>query len=139
MTLEFKSIVAILGGVASYFFGGWSMALQTLVLFMAIDYLTGILAAGREGKLSSQVGAKGITRKVMIFIFVALGHSVDQYLGGGNSIFRDGTIAFFIANEFISITENAGRLGMPIPTQITKALDLLNSKDRDSVEEEKKN
>lgn len=120
------------------FFSFWRMvkALQTLIVFMVIDYLTGIIAAGREGKLSSQIGAKGISRKVMIFIFVALGHSIDQYLGGGNSIFRDGTIAFFIANEFLSITENASRMGIPIPNQISKALDLLKQQDR--KEEDKK-
>lgn len=130
----FKMVTTACGAVVSFLFGGWSMAIQTLIVFMVIDYLTGVFAAGREGKLSSQIGAKGITRKVMIFIFVALGHSIDQYLGGGNSIFRDGTIAFFIANEFLSITENASRMGIPIPNQISKALDLLKQQEKKKSE-----
>ena len=132
----FKMVTTACGAVVSFLFWRMVKALQTLIVFMVIDYLTGIIAAGREGKLSSQIGAKGISRKVMIFIFVALGHSIDQYLGGGNSIFRDGTIAFFIANEFLSITENASRMGIPIPNQISKALDLLKQQDR--KEEDKK-
>lgn len=126
--MEFKTLLAALGAVISYLYGGWSVALQTLSIFVIIDYITGFLASGKEGSLSSAQGTKGIAKKVMIFLFVAMGHLVDQYLGGGNHMFHDGTITFFIANESLSIIENAGRLGMPIPKIIQQAVEILKGK-----------
>jgi|SRR5690606_4558152 len=128
--MEYKSIAAVFGAVASYLFGGWTAAIQTLFVFVVIDYVTGILAAGKQGKLSSYAGLRGIGRKAMIFVFVTMGHMADLHLSDGQvHLFRDGVITFFIANEAISITENAGHLGVPIPEPIRRAVDLLKQKD----------
>lgn len=127
--MEYKSIVAALGAVASYLFGGWSIALQTLLVFVVIDYLTGVLASGKQGELSSKAGLKGIGRKCMIFMFVAMGHMADLHLSGGEvHLFRDGVITFFIANEALSIVENAGKMGVPIPEPIRRAVEIFKEK-----------
>src|SRR4051812_31852438 len=117
METTFKLIVAIGGAAASFLWGGWSTALQTLLLFVALDYLTGVAAAFKEGRLASHIGFQGITMKVGIFAIVAVAHQVDAMLGDGH-IFRDGTVMFYIANEALSIIENAGRMGLPIPPKI---------------------
>lgn len=124
-----KWIAAIGGGIASFLFGGWSVALQTLLIFVAIDYLTGVIAAGKEGKLSSNVGLKGIAKKVMIFFVVAVAHQVDILLGDGH-VFRDAAATFYIANEAISILENAGRIGIPIPEKIYQAIEVLKGREK---------
>jgi len=127
--MEYKSIAAALGAVASYLFGGWSAALQTLLVFVVIDYLTGVLASGKQGELSSKAGLKGIGRKCMIFMFVAMGHMADLHLSDGHAhLFRDGVITFFIANEALSITENAGKMGVPIPEPIRRAVEIFKEK-----------
>lgn len=124
--MEFKAIAAVLGSVASYFFGGWSMALQTLVVFIVIDYVTGMIASGKNGELSSDAGMRGIGRKVMIFVFVTMGHMADLHTSEGQlHLFRDGVITFFIANECLSIIENAGRMGVPVPDVIHRAVEAL--------------
>lgn len=128
--MEYKSILAVIGAAISYLFGGWDAAVQTLFVFVVIDYITGILSSAKQGQLSSQSGIKGIGRKVMIFCFVTMGHMADLHLSDGHShLFRDGVIAFFLANEAISITENAGRLGVPIPDPIQRAIELLKKTD----------
>ena len=118
-----SSLAAVFGAVGSYLFGGWDSAIQTLFVFVVIDYLTGVLASGRQGELSSKAGLKGIGRKAMIFMFVTMGHMSDLHLSDGHAhLFRDGVITFFIANEALSITENAGKLGVPIPEASEKAV-----------------
>ena len=127
--MEIKSIAAVIGAVASYLFGGWDTAIQTLFVFVMIDYVTGIAVAAKDGKLSSYAGLKGIGRKAMIFMFVAMGHMADLHLSDGHAhLFRDGVISFFLVNEAISITENAGKLGVPIPEPIKKAVEILKEK-----------
>jgi len=128
METTFKLFVAMGGAAASFLWGGWSASLKTLLLFVAIDYLTGFLAAGKEGKLSSRVGFQGIAMKVGIFAIVAVAHQVDVMLGDGH-IFRDGTVTFYVANEALSIIENAGRLGLPIPPRIQQAVEILRGKE----------
>lgn len=127
--MEYKSILAAIGAAISYLFGGWSTALQTLLVFVVIDYLTGVLASGKQGELSSKAGLKGIGRKCMIFMFVAMGHMADLHLSDGHAhLFRDGVITFFIANEALSITENAGKMGVPIPEPIRRAVEIFKEK-----------
>lgn len=127
--MEFKSIAAALGAVASYLWGGWSVALQTLFVFIVIDYVTGVIAAGKHGELSSYAGMKGIGRKAMIFVFVTMGHMADIHASGGQlHLFRDGVITFFIANEGLSILENAGRMGVPVPEIVKKAVEAFRKK-----------
>ncbi|SFS76017.1 phage holin family protein [Marininema halotolerans] len=114
-------------------FNGWSAGLQTLLIVVIIDYGTGFVASGVEGKLSSRVGWVGISRKVGMFAVVSVSHLMDQMMGEGH-LLRDSTIIFYIANEILSVLENCGRLGIPIPTQIRQAIQVLKGR----AEEEKK-
>lgn len=123
----FKTMCGFGGALASYLFGGWSALLGVLLAFVVADYITGVIAGAVEGKLSSQIGMKGIAKKVMIFLIVAVAHLADTAVGMGN-IFRDAAIFFYIANELLSILENAGRIGVPIPSTIQKAVEILNGK-----------
>ncbi|MGF7429576.1 phage holin family protein [Thermoanaerobacterium thermosaccharolyticum] len=123
----FKTITAFGGALASYLFGGWSALLGILLAFVIFDYVTGVIAAGIEGKLSSNVGLKGIAKKVAIFVIVAVANLVDRALGNAH-IFRDATIFFYLANELLSIIENVGRSGVPIPEVIKKAVAVLQGK-----------
>ncbi|WP_019123331.1 phage holin family protein [Brevibacillus massiliensis] len=127
METTFKSIVAFGGAAASFLFGGWSMLLNILVAFVAIDYVTGILAAGAEGRLNSKVGRLGIARKVFTFLMVAIAHLVDTALGEQH-ILRDAAIFFYLANELLSILENAGRVGLPVPELVKRAVEVLKGK-----------
>lgn len=122
-----KSSIAIGGAIASYLFGGWEVLIQTLLIFVMIDYVTGMAAAGVKGKLSSAIGFRGIAKKVFIFVIVAIAHRVDLMLGDAH-LFRDATIFFYIANELLSIIENGGVIGVPIPPGITKAVAVLKEK-----------
>jgi toxin secretion/phage lysis holin len=123
----FNGLTATLGGIAGYLWGGWSTLIQVLIVFAVIDYLTGIIAAGYEGKLSSKIGFKGIAKKIMIFALVAAAHMIDKALGE-NHVFRDAVIFFYLGNELLSILENAGRTGLPIPQQIKNAVQILKGK-----------
>jgi toxin secretion/phage lysis holin len=127
METAFKTIVAGSGACVTYLYGGWSALLGTLVAFVVTDYITGLMAAAVEGKLQSCIGYKGIARKVFIFILVAAAHLVDVVLGDGH-LFRDATVFFYLANELLSILENAGRVGLPVPEVIIKAVDVLKGK-----------
>jgi toxin secretion/phage lysis holin len=123
-----KTALAAGGSVVSYLFGGWSYLLTILLTFVVIDYITGIAAAGKEGKLSSDAGTWGIAKKVLIFVMVTIAHLVDQIIGNAN-LLRDAAIFFYMSNELISILENIGRLGVPIPPAIRKAIELLKEKE----------
>lgn len=123
----FKAIVAAGGAAASFLFGGWSSLLTILLVFVIFDYVTGVFAAGKEGKLNSEVGLWGIPKKVAIFGVVAVAHLVDTALGDAH-LFRDAAIFFYLANELLSITENLGRIGVPIPPKIQQAVEVLRGK-----------
>lgn len=129
MTKEvlFKSVVSFGGAAASYLFGGWSSLLNILLAFVVIDYVSGLTAAGIEGKLNSKVGLWGIPKKVSIFVVVAVAHLVDTALGDAH-LFRDAAIFFYLANELLSITENLGRIGVPIPPVLQQAVEVLRGK-----------
>ena len=115
-------------------FGGWNAALTTLVLFMVIDYISGLTVAGvfhasrktESGTLESRAGWMGLCRKGMTLLFVLIAYRLD--LAIGVSYIRDTVIIGFIANELISIVENAGLMGIPLPSVITKAIDVLTKK-----------
>lgn len=124
-----KTILAALGGVLSYILGGWSQLLFVLLAFVIIDYITGIIAAGIGGKLSSSVGFKGIAKKVLIFTLVAVANLIDISLGDGH-IVRDATIFFYLGNELLSIIENVGRVGISVPEPIKKAVGIFKGKER---------
>jgi len=124
----YKFSMIALGGIVGYLWGGWSALLGILLAFVIIDYITGFIAAGAEGKLSSRVGFKGIAKKILIFVLVAVAHLLDEALGGNNDIFRDAVIFFYLANELLSIIENAGRAGLPIPEVLKNAVEILKGK-----------
>jgi toxin secretion/phage lysis holin len=123
----YKTGAAISGAVVGYLFGGWSVLLQILLTFVVIDYISGLLASGVEGKLSSKVGFKGIAKKIMIFCLVAVGHLVDKAVGEGHVV-SDTIVFFYLGNEGLSILENAGRTGLPVPNQIKNAVQILKGK-----------
>lgn len=130
-----------IGSTIAAAFGGWSAALTTLAIFMAIDYLSGIIVAGvfhmspktDTGALESRAGFKGLIRKGCILVMVLIGHRLDMIFGG--NYIKDGVCIAFIANELISIVENAGLMGVPIPKIITKAIDMLHKKEDPENEE----
>ncbi|ADI25679.1 MULTISPECIES: phage holin family protein [Geobacillus] len=117
--------VSLFGSFLSLFVGSVDSFVVILLALVIVDYLTGIAASAVEGKLSSQVGFRGIIRKLLIFILVAASHLVDLAIGWNMHVIRDAIIFFYIANEFISIVENAGRAGVPIPSVLRKAIELL--------------
>ena len=131
---DFCMIVGAMGGVIASFFGGWDAALQTLVIFMAIDYITGLIVAGvfhaspksTSGALESRAGWKGLCRKGETLLIVLVACRLDAVMG--TSIVRDAVVIGFVCNETISIIENAGLMGLPIPAAITKAVDVLKQK-----------
>ena len=122
------------GAAIAWLFGGWSMALTTLLIFMGIDYITGVIVAGvfhrsgksKSGSLSSIAGIKGLAKKGMILLFVLIGQRLDMAVG--TTYIKDAICIAFMANELISITENAGLMGIPIPAVITNAIDILKKK-----------
>jgi toxin secretion/phage lysis holin len=122
-----KSIVSVGGAAVGYLFGGWSAILGVLLAFVILDYVSGVAAAGAVGELKSKVGMIGIARKVFIFAMVASGHLIDGILGDAH-LFRDTIAFFYLANELLSIIENGGKLGAPIPPVIQKAVEVLKGK-----------
>jgi toxin secretion/phage lysis holin len=124
----YKFIAAALGAATGYLFGGWTMLLGVLLTFVIIDYITGVLASAINHRLSSKVGYKGIAKKVMMFAIIAVGHLIDVAFGGSASVFRDAAIYFYLANELLSIIENAGVAGLPVPQQIENAVEILKGK-----------
>ncbi len=123
----FKTAIGLLGGAISYLIGGWTALLGVLLAFVIIDYCTGVAAGAARGELSSSIGFRGIFKKVCIFIVVAAAHLVDTVLGQGN-FFRDAAVFFYIANELISITENIGEIGLPLPPSVSRAIKILQQK-----------
>lgn len=124
-----KSFIAAFGGFCGYFFGGWDAVLQILVTMAAIDYITGMIAAGYNGELKSKVGFKGIAKKVVLFLMVGVAAQLDTAFGS-NSAIREATIFFFMGNELLSILENAGRMGIPLPQALTNAVEILGGKQK---------
>jgi toxin secretion/phage lysis holin len=118
------------GAIVGYLFGGWSVLLQILLAFVIFDYISGLLASGVEGKLSSKIGFRGIAKKIMIFCLVAVGHLADKAIGDGSMI-QNAIIFFYLGNELLSILENAGRTGLPVPDQIKSAVQILKGKGED--------
>ncbi|WP_078379305.1 phage holin family protein [Sutcliffiella halmapala] len=125
-TAIYVGTVSFLGSVASFLYGGFSMLLLFLIAFVVVDYVTGILAAFVEKKLSSRVGFKGIAQKIFIFALVSIAHVLDIILG--TTVIKDVTILFYLVNEFISIMENANRMGVPIPEILKKLIDTVKKK-----------
>lgn len=139
MTINYikNSIVTAVGVAGSFLaglFGGWDAGLTTLVIFMALDYLTGLIVAGvfhnsektKNGALESRAGWKGLCRKGVTLLIVLVACRLDLVIG--SNFIRDAVVIAFVANETISIVENAGLMGIPIPSAITRAIEVLKNK-----------
>jgi len=124
----FRLGLAGLGTMGVYLFGGWDAILKALIALVAIDFVTGVLAAYTERKLNSDVGYMGIIRKVCIFLMVAVAQIIDTSSGLGEPLLRTAVIMFFIANEALSAIENMGRMGVPLPEPLKAALEKLHGR-----------
>ena len=121
-----QAATAAFGGWLGWFVGGWDGFMYTLVAFTVIDYLTGIMCAIVERNLSSEIGARGIFKKVVVFALVGVGHTIDMHLIGDGGVIRSAVAFFFISNEGLSLLENASRLGLPIPEKMKDILAQLH-------------
>ena len=126
--------VTALGGWFGYFIGGVDGFMTALIILMALDYITGIMCAIVDKKLSSSIGFKGIFKKVLIFALVGIGHILDAQVIGTGSVIRTAVIFFYISNEGVSLIENAAHLGLPIPAKLKAVLEQLH--DRAEKEDE---
>jgi toxin secretion/phage lysis holin len=124
-------IFAAIGGYLGYFLGGLDGFIYALITFVVIDYLTGLMAAIVERKLSSEIGFRGIFKKVLIFLLVAVGNIIDNNLIGTGGAVRTAVIFFYISNEGISIIENSIRIGLPVPEKLKSVLEQLKDKEGD--------
>jgi len=129
------TVFGVIGGFIAQLFGGWTEDIVTLISFMTVDFVMGLLLAGvfhksnksENGNLNSRAGWKGLCKKCVTLLFVLIAHRLDVSLG--TEYIRTATIIGFIANEVISIVENAGLMGLPLPKVITKAIDILKKED----------
>ena len=126
----FQIAAAWIGSAAAWFFGGTDGMLLALVLFMAVDWLTGVIAAFVGKTLSSERGFRGLCRKLIALTAVGLAHLLDRYVFGGSGILRTAVILFYLGNEGLSITENAARAGVPIPRRLKDALRQLKEREK---------
>lgn len=123
-------IISLIGGYIGYFLGGKDGILITLVIFVLIDYITGILCAIQDKKVSSKVGFRGITKKVLVFVLIGLANMLDVNILKSGAVLRTATIFFYLSNEGISILENMGYLGIKYPEKIKDVLEQLHDKER---------
>lgn len=123
-----RLIFTAVGGWLGYFLGGCDGLLYALLAFVVIDYITGVMCAITDKKLSSAVGFKGICRKVLIFLLVGIANILDLQVIGTGSILRTAVIFFYISNEGVSLLENAAYLGLPIPEKIKTVLEQLHDR-----------
>ena len=129
-------IFTAIGGWLGYFLGGCDGLLYALLVFVIIDYITGVMCAVSDKKLSSAVGFRGICRKVLIFALVGIGHVVDAQIIGTGSVLRTAVIFFYLSNEGVSLTENAAHLGLPIPEKLKAVLEQLHDRAEKSDDEQ---
>ena len=128
------TVIGVIGGMIASLFGGWDAALVTLIIFMGVDYVTGLIVAGvfhnsektKNGALESRAGWKGLCRKGVTLLVVLVACRLDLVMG--SNFIRDAVVIAFIANETISIIENAGLMGIPIPAVVIRAIEVLKNK-----------
>jgi len=129
-----QTAFAVLGGFLGWFLGGLDGFIYALIAFVVSDYLTGVMCAVLDKKLSSEIGAKGIFKKVLIFVLVGVSHIIDtQILGsaGDSGALRMAVIFFYLSNEGVSILENSGHIGLPIPEKLKAVLKQLHERDEE--------
>ena len=129
---EFWNVIQMvftgIGGWLGYFLGGYDGLLYALIVFMVVDYITGVMCAINDKKLSSTVGFKGICRKVLILMLVGIANLLDVAIIGTGAILRTAVIFFYLSNEGVSLLENAGHLGLPIPEKLKEILAQLHDR-----------
>lgn len=126
------SIAGAVGAVLGFMYGEVTGLFWALIAFMALDYITGVIVAAINKQLSSEVGFRGLAKKLMILVFVSLGHIADMYVLGGTPVAMSAVMLFYIANEGLSIIENAGNLGLPVPKKLK---DIMVQLKKESEEE----
>ena len=137
---EFWNMIQIIftavGGWLGYFLGGCDGLLIALVVFAVTDYITGVMCAIADKKLSSEIGFKGICRKVIIFMLVGIAHVLDVNVIATGSVLRTAVIFFYLSNEGVSLLENAAHLGLPVPEKLKDVLEQLHDRAENEKEEE---
>lgn len=128
--MEIRAACVVVAAGVGELLGGYDQFLHALVLFVIIDYITGVLRAAKRHKLSSQVGGWGIVKKLVLFFMVAVANELDHIIGTDHLI-RLATIAFFLSNEGISLLENIAALGVPIPPRLLRTLEEMKDKGKD--------
>lgn len=121
-------IFTAVGGWLGWFLGGSDGLLYALIAFVVIDYITGVMCAISDKKLSSAVGFKGICKKVLIFALVGGGHILDAFVIGSGSVLRTAIIFFYLSNEGVSLVENCAHLGLPVPQKLKDVLEQLHNR-----------
>ncbi|MWV43836.1 holin [Paenibacillus sp. HJL G12] len=130
-SLAVNSISALAGSFLTLALGGWDQLLWIFLFTIVIDYVTGVLASIKEGTgLKSDIGFWGLTRKALMLVVIVLAHQMDLLLSGGTDVIKTGAIFFYMSNELISITENYGRLGLPMPGKLRRVIAVLQDKDK---------
>lgn len=126
----FKNIMAGICTVLSFLFGDMEGLMVALIALIILDYISGVIAAAVEKRLSSEVGALGIAKKIFMLLIVALANIVDINVIGDGHVLKTVTVVFYICNECISLIENAGRIGVPVPKKLLDVLEQLRDKDK---------
>ena len=128
------SIAGAVGAVLGFMYGEVNGLFWALIAFMALDYISGVIVAIIEKRLSSEVGFRGLAKKFLILVFVAVGHIADTYILGGTPAAMSAVMLFYIANEGISIIENAAALGLPVPKKLTNIMEQIKNKSESEEE-----
>lgn len=128
------SIAGAVGAVLGFMYGEVTGLFWALIAFMALDYITGVVVAIIEKRLSSEVGFRGLAKKFLILVFVAVGHIADAYILGGTPAAMSAVMLFYITNEGISIIENAASLGLPVPKKLTSIMEQIKNKSESEEE-----
>lgn len=123
-----QALLAMIGGTLGYFLGGFDGLFAVLAMMIVVDYITGVMVAIKEKRVSSKIGFTGICRKILILLFVGIANMLDMYIVGSGSMLRTATIFFYVSNEGISILENATNLGLPVPRKIKEILEQLHDR-----------
>lgn len=129
-------IFAAVGGWLGWFIGGCDGLLYALVAFVVVDYITGVMCAVADKELSSEVGFRGIAKKVLVFLLVGIANIIDVQVIGSGSVLRTAVIFFYISNEGVSLLENAARLGLPVPEKLKDVLAQLHGRAEDGKGDE---
>lgn len=128
------SIAGAVGAVLGFMYGEVTGLFWALIAFMALDYISGVIVAIIEKRLSSEVGFRGLAKKFLILVFVAVGHIADTYILGGTPAAMSAVMLFYMANEGISIIENAAALGLPVPKKLTSIMEQIRNKSESEEE-----